>query len=42
MDMITSINAGSYALRASMNTPVRTESTEKTEFMLEDDKFRSL
>ena len=39
MDMITSINASSYALRTSMNTAVRTENTEKTEFMSEDEKL---
>lgn len=41
MDMITSINTSSYALRASMNTTVRTESAEKTEFMSEDDKLEA-
>lgn len=41
MDMITSINTSSYALRASMNTTVRTESAEKTEFILEDDKLEA-
>ena len=39
--MITSINTSSYALRASMNTTVRTESAEKTEFMSEDDKLEA-
>lgn len=39
MDMITSINASTYALRASLNTAVRTDSTEKTEFMSEDEKL---
>lgn len=41
MDMITSINTSSYALRASMNTTVRTECAEKTEFMSEDDKLEA-
>lgn len=41
MDMITSINTSSYALRASMNTTVRTESAEKTVFILEDDKLEA-
>ena len=40
--MITSINTSSYALRASMNTTVRTESAEKTEFMSEDDKLDTI
>lgn len=39
MDMITSINASTYALRASLNMAVRTESAEKTEFMSEDEKL---
>ncbi|MBP5553479.1 MAG: hypothetical protein J6X94_01265 [Lachnospiraceae bacterium] len=41
MDMITSINASSYTVRASMNTTVRTESAEKTEFMSEDAKLEA-
>lgn len=41
MDMITSISASSYTVRASMNTTVRTESAEKTEFMSEDAKLEA-
>ena len=39
MDMITLVNMNSYAYRTSMNTAVRTDSTEKTEFMSEDEKL---
>lgn len=41
MDMITSINAGSFASRVSLNAAVRTENTEKTEFMSEDEKLEA-
>ena len=41
MDMITSVNTSSYAVRTSMNTAVRTESTEKMEFMSEDEKLEA-
>ena len=41
MDMITSINAGTYASRVSLNTAVRTESMEKTEFMSENEKLEA-
>ncbi len=39
MDMITSVNASSYAYRTTTKTDVRTENTEKTEFMSEDEKL---
>ena len=41
MDMITSINAGTYASRVSLNTAVRTESMGKTEFMSENEKLEA-
>ena len=41
MDMIKSVNTSSYAFRTSMNTAVRTESTEKIEFISEDEKLEA-